>query len=138
MAVQAYINFKGNCREAVEYYAGIFKTEKPQFMLYGEAPANPEFPVSEEAKDLVLHASLNISGSIVMFSDVPPDMPLTVGDNISLVVSSRDMDEIKSIFNQLKDGGTVHMELQETFWSQCYGFVTDRFGIGWQVSHTGE
>ena len=45
------------------------------------------------------------------------------------------MDEIKSIFNKLKEGGTVSMELQETFWSKYYGFVVDKFGIGWQVNY---
>lgn len=27
------------------------------------------------------------------------------------------------------------MELQETFWSKCYGSVTDKFGIPWQLSY---
>jgi|GEM_PF-7006273 len=30
MSVQAYINFNGNCREAVEFYVEVFETEKPQ------------------------------------------------------------------------------------------------------------
>ena len=33
MSVETYINFNGNCREAVEYYAEVFGTEKPQLML---------------------------------------------------------------------------------------------------------
>ena len=45
------------------------------------------------------------------------------------------MDEIKSLFNKLKDGGTVEMDLQETFWSKCYGSLTDKFGIIWQLSY---
>ena len=27
------------------------------------------------------------------------------------------------------------MDLQETFWSKYYGFVTDKFGIGWQFNY---
>ena len=26
------------------------------------------------------------------------------------------------------------MELSETAWSSCYGMVTDRYGIGWQMN----
>lgn len=26
------------------------------------------------------------------------------------------------------------MDLQETFWSKCYGLLTDKFGINWQFS----
>jgi PhnB protein len=139
MAVQVYINFKGNCREAVEYYSQVFGTEKPKFMLFGDTPPDPGFPLSEETKNLVMHTFLNIKGSAIMFSDVPPGMPFVSGNNISLILGSNDKDEIKSIFDKLKEGGTVAMDLQETFWSKYYGFVIDKFGIGWQLNFdTGE
>jgi len=51
-------------------------------------------------------------------------------DNISLIIVSKDMDNIKVMFNKLKETGTVGMDLQETFWSRLYGSVTDKFGIG--------
>lgn len=135
MAIQAYINFNGNCREAVEFYSQAFGTEKPQIMSFGDAPPNPEFPLPEEAKNLVMHSELNICGSRVMFSDTFPGMPFVAGNNISLTVLIKDIDEIKSIFDKLKEGGSVGMDLQETFWSKCYGMVTDKFGIPWQLSH---
>lgn len=135
MSIQVYINFNGNCREAVEYYAEVFGTEKPQIMTYGEAPSDQEFNLSKEAEELVLHARLNICGGNVMFSDVFPGMPYDVGNNISLSIVSTNIEEIKSYFNKLKDGGSVEMELQETFWSKCYGSLTDKFGIKWQLTH---
>lgn len=135
MTVEAYINFDGNCREAVEFYAKVFHSEKPQIMRYGDAPSNPDFPIPDDVKDRVIHTFLKIKGSTVMFSDVPPGMPLTEGNNISLVVGLQNKDEMKAIFNQLKDGGKVRMELGETFWSPYYGMLTDRFGIGWQLSY---
>lgn len=138
MAVNAYINFNGNCREAVEYYAQVFETEKPQIITFGDAPPSPDFTFPEEAKKLVMHTQLNISGGIVMFSDAFPGMPFEQGNNISLVIISKDMDETKTLFNRLKEGGTVVMDLQETFWSKLYGLVTDRFGIQWQLSHESE
>jgi len=70
-----------------------------------------------------------------MFSDTPPGMPYVLGNNISLTIVSKDMDEIKSLFANLKEGGTVMMDLQETFWSKCYGYITDKFGIQWQFSY---
>ena len=135
MAVDVYINFNGKCREAVEFYAQVFGTEKPQIMTYGDMPPDPEFTLPEEAKNLIMHTRLNINGSNVMFSDAPPGMPFVAGNNISLVIASKNMDEIKSLFSKLKEGGTVGMDLQETFWSKCYGFVTDKFGIGWQLNY---
>lgn len=138
MAVDVFINFNGNCREAVEFYAEVFETEKPQIMSFGDTPPDPEFPITDEAKNLVAYTSLNINGSDVMFSDTFPGMTFTIGNNISLTISSKDIDEIKSLFNKLKEGGTVGMELQETFWSKCYGSVTDKFGIGWQFNYINE
>jgi Uncharacterized protein conserved in bacteria len=134
MAMQVYINFNGNCREAVEYYSGVFGTEKPKIMLFGDVPPDPGFPLSEETKNLVMHTELNIKGTKVMFSDVPPGRTLVIGNNISLVILGNDSDELKSLFNKLKDGGKVIMELQETFWSKLYGYLTDKYGISWQIS----
>lgn len=134
MALNVYMIFNGDCRQAVEFYGQVFGSEA-QIMSFGDAPPNPEFPLPEEAKNLVMHAELMISGSRVMFSDSFPGRPFVKGNNIELTVVSTDMDEVKSVFNMLKEGGKVEMELQETFWSKCYGKLTDKFGIEWQVSH---
>lgn len=135
MAVEVYINFNGNCRDAVNFYAQVFGSEKPQIMTFGDVPPDPQFTLPEQAKNLVMHTRLNINGSTVMFSDIYPGMPFIEGNNISLVIVSANMDDIKSLFNKLKDGGSVGMDLQETFWSKCYGSLTDKFGIQWQFSH---
>jgi PhnB protein len=135
MSVDVYLNFNGNCREAVEYYAQVFGTEKPQIMTFGDTPPDPNFSLPEEAKNLVMHTRLNIDGSNVMFSDVFPGMPFIAGNNISLSLVNENIDQIKSAFNKLKEGGNVRMDLQETFWSKCYGSLTDKFGIEWQFSH---
>lgn len=137
MAINVYLNFRGNCREAVDFYAEVFGVEKQKIMTFGDVPSNPEMPGFEDTKNLVMHTFLDIKGSKIMFSDVPQGMPFTLGNNISLVINSKNTDEIKEIFNKLKVGGTVQMELQETFWSKCYGFLIDKFGIGWQLSYEG-
>ncbi|SDF40205.1 PhnB protein [Fontibacillus panacisegetis] len=134
MAVEVYLNFSGNCREAVEYYADVFETERPKFMTFGESPQNPEFPLPEEAKDLIMHTRLVISGSTVMFSDTFPGMPFVEGNNISLAVVSDSKEELTKYWDKLKQDGVVEMELQETFWTEYYGSLKDKYGIGWQFN----
>lgn len=134
MAVDVYLTFNGNCRDAVNFYAKVFKTDAPQIMTFGETPPDPNYPLPEEAKNLIMHTRLNINGSNVMFSDTFPGTPFVVGNNISLAVVTKNMDEIKSYFTGLKEDGSVGMELQETFWSKCYGQVTDKFGVIWQLN----
>ncbi|HHY73447.1 MAG TPA: VOC family protein [Bacillus bacterium] len=133
MPLNVYLTYNGNCREAVEFYGQVFGSE-PKIMSFGDAPPNPEFPLPEEAKNLVIHAELTIQGSRVMFSDTFPGSPFILGNNITLAVVSKNIDEIESIFNKLKEGGKVEMELHETFFSKCYGKLTDKFGISWQLS----
>lgn len=135
MAIDVYMNFNGNCREAVEFYAQVFGTKPPKLMTFGEAPQNPQYPLPEEAKNLIMHTRLTIEGSNVMFSDVFPGMPFTEGNNINLAFVSKDIDQMKTVFSKLQDGGAVKMELQETFFSKCYGSLKDKFGIEWQVSY---
>ncbi len=97
-----------------------------------------DMDISEESKNLIMHVGIEIEGSIVMFSDATPDSPVTMGDNVTLVVSSDDTKKIQHYFNQLKEEGKVDMELQETFWSKLYGTVTDKFGVLWQFNHYDE
>lgn len=81
-----------------------------------------------------MHTNINVEGSRLMFSDNWPGSPYVVGNNISVTLVSKDEEFIRSSFEGLKQGGTVNMELQETFWSKCYGAVKDKFGVEWQVS----
>lgn len=138
MAVDIYLNFKGNCREAVNFYAKVFGCDTPQIMTYGEAPPHPEFPMPEEAKNMVLFTRLNIRGSNVMFSDTAPGLPFVAGNNINLTLNSKSKEEMQSLFNSLKESGCVTMDLQETFWSKYYGMLTDKFGIPWQFNYESE
>lgn len=135
MALDVYLNFNGNCKDAVDFYAEVFGVEKQPIMTFGESPQDPNYPLPEEAKNLVMHTFLDINGTKVMFSDCFPGMSLTIGNNINLVYISKNIDEMKALFNKLKEGGNVQMELQETFWSKSYGFLTDKFGIGWQFNY---
>ena len=77
MAIEVYLNFKGNCREAVEYYAQVFKTEEPKIMTFGEMPPNEEYPLPEEAKNLIMHTRLTcveVSSCFLIHSLVCPSL----------------------------------------------------------------
>ena len=134
MAVDIYLTFNGNCREAVQFYTEVFETEEPNIMTFGDQSPNPEYPLPEEAKNLIMHTRLAIEGSTVMFSDTFPGSPFTLGNNISLAYQCAEAKKLQKIYEKLKRGGTVGMELQETFWANLYGSVTDKFGVIWQLS----
>lgn len=135
MSFDLFINFDGECREAVEFYAKVFKSEVLQMMTFSEMPPDPNYTVSEADKDRIMYSCVPIFGCNVMFCDNPSDMPLIKGNNISPTISTTDMEEIKRLFYALSESGEVGMELQQTFWSDLYGMVTDKYGIIWQISH---
>lgn len=133
MSVEVYIYFNGNCREAVKFYAGVFRTHLQKILTYGEAP-NPAFPMPEDAKNRVLHTLLEINGSKIMFSDCMPDMEYIAGNNMSVMLNYKDAEELKAVFARLAEGGEVYMEPQQTFFSKCYAHLEDKFGIIWQLN----
>ncbi len=133
MAITPYVNFNGNCREAVTFYTEVFNAVSPNIMTFGEMPPDPDFPLSEDMKKLVMHTELKFEGGTIMFSDVLPGSPFTPGESISIMVSSKDEKALRRYWERLKEGGTVGMELAPQFWSNLYGFVTDKFGLGWQL-----
>ncbi|MBC1484571.1 VOC family protein [Listeria sp. FSL L7-1485] len=133
MVLNVYLTFRTQSKEAITFYEEVFGTKCMDLKTYGEVHPENE-PIDDELKDLVMNASLLIDGVKVMFSDIPKSMPLTFGDNITLVIDTTDEMRLTKQFNQLAEGGTVTMPLAKTFWSDKYGQVTDRFGTGWQFN----
>ena len=133
MQLELFINFDGNCREAVEFYAKVFKSKVGNLMTYGEAPPDPSYTLADADKDRIMYAGIPIGGMVVMFMDMPSGSPLTVGNNINPTISVGNKDEVTRLFDGLKEGGEVYMELQQTFFSEWYGMVKDKFGIYWQI-----
>lgn len=134
MQVQPYLLFDGRCEEAVEFYRRAVGAEVQMLMRYRESPDPPPpgmLPPGAENK--VMHASLRIGDSTVMASDdcCPGARPFA---GFSLTISVADAAEAKRRFDALADGGEVKMPLDKTFWSPCFGMLTDRFGVGWMIS----
>jgi PhnB protein len=80
----------------------------------------------------IMHTTLRIGDATVMASEGCSDGPNFKGFSLSLSVGNEA--EATSVFSALADGGQVQMPLTKTFWSPCFGMVTDRFGVGWMVS----
>lgn len=132
MALNPYLIFNGNAREATLFYAQVFGTAEPQFMTFGSMHSEH---IPKEANDLIMHTYLDIGGGKLMISDEFPGRPYQQGNNFTLAYVSNDEAAIRDAFQKLKDGGEVEMELQETPWSKAYGSLTDKFNIKWQFSH---
>lgn len=131
--VQPYLFFGGRCEEAVEFYRQALGAEVQMMMRYNESPepAPPgRLPPGFEKK--IMHASFRIGATLVMASDGCEAKSSFEGFSLSLSVP--DEAAAQRAFTGLSEGGKVEMPLAKTFWSPCFGMVTDRFGLGWMIS----
>lgn len=135
MNFELFMHFDGTCRQAVEFYAKVFKSEVKNQMTYGQTPSTENYVVADSDKDRIMYCDVQIGDMTVMFSDMPTGHNLHIGNNISPTLSMNDKAEVSRIFNELKEGGEVYMDLQKTFYSELYGMVKDRYGIIWHVMH---
>ena len=133
MKISPYISFSGNCEEAVRFYEKAFNV-KGDIVRYKDAPPDNGYVTPAGTENLVMHARFELGSDIVMLCDTPPEYPVKTGDNIAIMAEFDSADAAKAAFEGLKEGGEVSMELQETFWSKCFGSLTDKFGINWNIS----
>ncbi len=129
-----YLNFRGNAREAIEFYHSVFGGHLDistfgEFQMPGTGP---------DEQDSVMHAQLTTSsGFTLMASDVPPGMPYSEGSSITVSLSGDETEELTGYFDKLSEGGNVTLPLQAAPWGDSFGQLIDRFGTTWLVNISG-
>ncbi|AFD09021.1 VOC family protein [Solitalea canadensis] len=134
--INPYLNFKGNCEEAFNFYKSVFGGDFPFVGRYKDMPPSENSGGIDGEK--IMHMSLPISKeSTLMGSDVGGEWAshIVEGNNIQLSVNAETEDDAKRIFDALSAGGRVSMPLEKTFWGALFGMFTDKFGINWMVNY---
>lgn len=130
--ISPYLNFNGNCREAMHFYKDIFGGEL-SLMAVKETPMAAQCPAGSE--DQIMHSSLNSGSFMLMASDMLSGDTYQPGNNFSLTVNCGSEDEIRSLFDKLADGGQVYEPLRQQFWGALFGMVTDKYGTRWMLNY---
>ena len=128
-----YLHFDGNCRQAMEFYAKCLDADL-QVMPFSSGPA--DMPKEMKEADLVLHARLTQGSAIIMASDCAPGTALQQGNNFAISVDCESRAEVDKLFASLGEKGKVCMPVQDMFWGDYFGMLTDQFGINWMFNHT--
>jgi PhnB protein len=125
-----YLGFRGNAREAMEFYQSVFGGALT-VSTFAEFQAASE----PEENDLIMHAQLTTDGGLVLMgSDTPNRMDYNVGDTIAISLSGDDNDELTGYYDALIEGGTVLQPLTKATWGDSFGMFIDRFGVRWLVN----
>jgi PhnB protein len=134
MQIVTSLSFKGECREAFEFYKSVLGGEITAYP-FGEGP--PDMPIDAKYKDWLMHAWLQLDGAAIMGADIPPEFGPNIDkpkNGFDVTFHSKDIEECRRVFDALSVGGKVQMAFGETFWSPGYGNFTDKFGIPWMIN----
>ena len=137
--VSTYLNFQRNTEQAFHFYQSVFGGEfVGGISRFSDIPPSIDMPPLPEAdKNLVMHVVLPIlGGHLLMGTDAPESMGfnLTFGNNIYISLEPDTREETKRLFKALSEGGNVEMELQDMFWGDYYGSLTDKFSVRWMFN----
>ena len=134
--INPHINFNGNAEEAFNFYKSVFGGEFAKIMRFKDL-SSPEFPVSENEANKIMHIALPIGKSVLMANDVPEILGRTnENENRSkIVISAESKEEADRLFNGLSAGGQIEMPIADSPWGSYFGMFRDKYGIEWMVDY---
>ena len=128
-----YLNFNGDCKEAMEFYRDALGG-KLELQTIAESPMAEHMPNANPNN--ILHSALTNGSMVIMASDMVHGAIAENGSgyNICLVCDSEK--QVHEMFNKLGAGGTVVEKLAEAPWGAIFGMLNDKFGKSWMFNYT--
>jgi PhnB protein len=136
--VNVYLTFDGKCEEAFDFYKSVFGGEFPYVGRYKDMPRSEGGTLPLEEAEKIMHIALPISSETVLMgcdSSLAFGPPASIGNNISLSISTDNEKEAIRLFYELSSDGKILMPLDKTFWGALFGMFKDKFGINWMVNY---
>jgi predicted 3-demethylubiquinone-9 3-methyltransferase (glyoxalase superfamily) len=125
--ITTFLMFEGKAEEAMTFYLSLFDDAKVVAITrYG--PGEPG------AEGTVQHATFTLAGQEYMCIDSNVAHAFGFTPAISLYVQCDSADELERLFAALSEQGQVLMGLDSYGFSTRFGWVSDRFGVSWQLN----
>lgn len=131
--VNPFILLEGTAREAVSFYQESLGAKLLFMQTVGEGPQDPEAPMSDEEKARIAHSVLKIGETTMFIADLEPGQTRQTGNGLNLCISTDTAEASEQLYNTMKEGGQVDIELGPAYFSPAYGMVTDKFGVTFQI-----
>ena len=121
----------GQCGAAMELYEKAFGAQVMDVTLYSES--NPEgVELTVEQKDWIMNAQIKVGNQTILVCDDATNNTKQ-GNHLQMVMEFTTDDAVKSAYNALSPGGTNLTPPHNAGYSSCVAYVTDKFGIPWQL-----
>jgi predicted 3-demethylubiquinone-9 3-methyltransferase (glyoxalase superfamily) len=126
-SVATMLMFEGNAEKAMTLYISLFHgSEVKHIERYGAGEAG--------VPGTVKRADFTLAGHQMICIDSPAKHGFTFTPSISIFVDCSDEAEQATAFQQLSEGGSVLMPLDNYGFSRKFVWVNDRFGVSWQLN----
>lgn len=133
MRIEPYLQFNGNCAQALEYYRQHLHGTDLCLMPFRGSPGQQQ--VKEDWYDKIMHGSVQLGPTTLMGSDGGCTEDGAKGMSGSSVCLTLDTpEEAERAFDALARDGNIQMPLEETFWAKRFGMLKDQFGVAWMVN----
>lgn len=129
MKLYTQLNFGGNCAEAFRFYEKHLGGKITMMMRQSDAPGT-----AAGAADAIIHARMDIGGTVLIANDVPPDVFQKMR-SVYMYLSLDSIAEAERVNALLAEGGEVFMPMAETFFASRFSMLRDRFGVSWSIIH---
>jgi len=126
MKLDIYVNYPGHCEKAFRFYEQHLGGKINMMVAHQQPPAN--FP--EEWKKPILHAIIEIGGTIVRGADIPGAEPMR---SAYLTLTLDTPEKAEHIYNLLSRDGEIFMKMEKTFFANRFAMLRDQFGTSWML-----
>ncbi|MEM9724615.1 MAG: VOC family protein [Pseudomonadota bacterium] len=130
MAVIPYLQFDGDCADALKFYEAALGASISMLLRVSDAPDPSQAPPGLPP-EAVMHAEFTVAGAMIMASDGRPGAD--GAQSVSVALQTQDPLEAKRWFDGLSAGAEIQTPFAETFFSPGFGVLTDTFGVSWFV-----
>jgi predicted 3-demethylubiquinone-9 3-methyltransferase (glyoxalase superfamily) len=125
--ITTFLMFEGVAEEAMSCYVSLFDdAEVLAITRYG--------PDEAGAEGSVMHATFRLADQEYMAIDSSVQHAFTFTPSMSLYVQCETEAEIERLFAALSEKGETLMPLDSYGFSTKFGWVSDRFGVSWQLN----
>ena len=133
MKLSIYVNYKENCREAFLFYEKNLGGRITSVTTFAEMPGAG--PIAEGREDKIVHARMEIGGSVLMGADIPHAEPMR---SAYLTLNFDSAEEAERIYTLLSENGEIFMKMEQTAFASRFAMLRDRFGTSWMLLHQTE
>jgi len=121
------VNYRGTCEQAFRWYEQHLGGRITEMNRHGDRP-NPSLPA--DWSDRILHARIEIGGTVLMGADVPHAEPMR---SAYLTLAFDAAAEADRAYARLMDGGEAFMPMASTPFANRFAMLRDRFGASWML-----